>query len=97
MTVSLGEFKWLLLWLCLFSFVNRTVKFIFRHPHALHLPLVCRKTLTTQTFPKFQRINLIREVRKYRNKAKQPSKTKIIINSLVLRQSQGPFVPPQGL
>ena len=44
--------------------------------HVPHLPLVCRKTLASQAFPKFQRVNLIREVRKCRKKEKED---KIII------------------
>ena len=36
----------------------------------------CRITLTSYTFPAFQRINLIREVKKRRNKGKWSSKTK---------------------
>ena len=54
-----------------------------RHPvslgqnlHVLCLPLICRRTLASQVFPKFQRTHLIREVRKCRNKGIQSSKTK---------------------
>ena len=45
-------------------------------PHVLCLLLVYRKTLASCIFPKFQRTNLIREVRKYRNKGKLSSKIK---------------------
>jgi len=38
--------------------------------------LVCRKPAMPKTFCKFQRANLIREVRKSRKKGKQPNKTK---------------------
>ena len=38
--------------------------------HVLHPLLVCRKTLTSQAFPKFQRIKLTGEVRIFRNKGK---------------------------
>lgn len=38
--------------------------------------LVCRKTLASLAFLKFQRINSIREVQKYRNAGKESSKTK---------------------
>ena len=41
-----------------------------------------------------QRINLIREVREYRSKGKQ---TRPNNNNLVIKQSQGPLILPQGL
>ena len=59
--------------------------------HVLHLPLICRKTLA---FPELQRMNLIRELRKYR---KENSQARQNNNSLAIKQSQGPLVPPQGL
>ena len=39
-------------------------------------PLVCRKALASSVSPELQRTNLIREVRKCRNKGKQSNKTK---------------------
>lgn len=44
--------------------------------HVLHLPLIWRKNSNLLSLLKFQEVNLIREVRKCRNKGKQPSKTK---------------------
>ena len=41
-----------------------------------------------------QRISLIREVRKYRNKGKHTEQNN---NSLETKQSQGSLFPPQGL
>ena len=44
--------------------------------HLSILPLICRRTLASQAFPKFQRVNLIREERKCRKKGKLSSEIK---------------------
>ena len=66
-----------------------------RPSHALHLSLVCRKTLASYAFPKFQRRNLIREARKCRSEGNSQARQNN--NSLANKRSQRPFVPPQGL
>ena len=50
-----------------------------QNPCPVSLSLVCIRTLVPYAFPKFQRANLIREVRKCRTKGKQTSKTKITV------------------
>ena len=44
--------------------------------HVVHLPLAYRETLASKAFPEFQRINLIRKIRKCKNIGKQSSKAK---------------------
>ena len=56
-----------------------------RPAHVLCLPLVCRKTSASEPFPEFQRIHLIREVRKCGNKNSQARQSN---NSLAIKQSQ---------
>ena len=63
-----------------------------RYPHACLLHEENFSLLGHQPVPK---INLIRGVRKCRKKGKQSSKPNN--NSLVIKQSQGRLVPPQGL
>ena len=60
-------------------------------PHVLYLPLVYSKTLALYVFPNFQRVNLIREVRKSRKGNSQTRQ-----NCSAIKQSQGPLVPPRG-
>ena len=45
-----------------------------RHTHPVSIPLVHRKTLVSQIFPKFQAANLIREVRTFRNREQSNGK-----------------------
>ena len=63
-------------------------------PHVLCLPSVCRNTLASWAFPEFQRVNLIREMRKCR---KENTQTRQNNNSLAIKQSQGPLAASQGL
>ena len=55
---------------------------------------VKKKKLAFQTFPEFQRVNLIRVVRECR---KENSQVRQNNNSLATKQSQGLLVPLQGL
>ena len=64
-----------------------------RPRHIFCLPLVCRKILASQAFPEFQRTNLIREVKKCRNKGNAEINAGQNNNSLVIKQSP----VPQGL
>ena len=58
-------------------------------------PLICREILAYKAFPKFQRADLIRGVRKCLNKGKSQAKQNN--SSLAIKPSRGPLVPPQGL
>lgn len=56
-------------------------------PYALYLPVVGRKIYPSQACPKFQRVNLSREVRKHRKENRQTVQSN---KSLAFKQSQGP-------
>ena len=49
--------------------------------HVPYLPLVCRKTLASQAFPRYQRVSLIRSERMYK-KGETVKQDKIIVYPL---------------
>ena len=65
-----------------------------RPSHVFCLPLISRKPLASKTFPEFQRVKLIRELRYAEIKVGQTRQNN---NSLAIKQSQGHLVSPQGL
>ena len=66
--------------------------FLATYPSCL-LPLVYKKDLASWTFPTFQRVYLIREVRKCRNN-NNSSQARQNYSSLTIKWNQRPLVPP---